>query len=213
MESTLPNFYLLIYNISKVKNIGTLIRSANAFGVKQIFILGSNKKILKKFFGSQGTVSKSEFLFFENTEELKEFCKSKSIHFCGVEIGGTSKPIHKYEFKGDTLFMVGNEGQGMNNKQKELCGDELVYIPQYSNKTASLNVACAGSIIFHHFALWAGFKETEVTDEKYNVDQNIRSKIEFTNKDFKKNTETKSSVDDNINFDNFDLDDNIEENK
>jgi len=30
--------------------------------------------------------------------------------------------------------------------------DHFVYIPQYTDKTASLNVAVAGSIIFHHFA-------------------------------------------------------------
>jgi len=36
-------------------------------------------------------------------------------------------------------------------KHKEIC-DHFVYIPQYTEKTASLNVAVAGSIIFHHFA-------------------------------------------------------------
>lgn len=39
--------------------------------------------------------------------------------------------------------------------------DDFVYIPQYGKGTASLNVTVAGSIIMHHFALWANYKETE----------------------------------------------------
>lgn len=173
MNSNKPSFFILIYNISKLKNIGTLIRSANAFGVKQIFILGENKKILKKFFGSQGTVNKSDFLFFDDVSQLRIYCQEKSINIVGIEIGEGSKPINEFEFKGDTLFVLGNEGQGMNTKQKELCKNSLVYIPQFSNKTASLNVACAGSIIFHYFSTWAKYDEMNIVDEKFEVDNSI----------------------------------------
>jgi tRNA(Leu) C34 or U34 (ribose-2'-O)-methylase TrmL len=196
MESVLsikkPDFYLLIYNIAKSKNIGTLIRSASAFGVKQIFILGQNKKVIKKFFGSQGTINKSEFLFFDDIPQLITHCKENDIHLCGVEIGKSSKPIQNYQFKGNTLFLLGNEGQGMNNKQKDLCGDNLVYIPQYTEKTASLNVACAGTIIFHHFALWAGYQETVVTEEKFNVGTNFRLGINFKSKQDKESSSLNS---------------------
>lgn len=181
-------FYVLIYNISKAKNIGTLIRSACAFGVKQIFVLGTDKKIMKKFFGSQGTVQKVEFKFFENLTVLKEHCSQNSIHFCGIEIGNEAKPVHKFEFKGNTLFVLGNEGIGMNDKQKELCKDNLVYIPQYSDKTASLNVSIAASIVFHHYALWAGYKEADVNEEKYVVHpkgNNHQNQEESNEKDIK----------------------------
>lgn len=57
-----------------------------------------------------------------------------------------------------------------------------MYIPQYTNKTASLNIAVAGSIIFHHFAskyivlnlkltylVWAGYEETPMYHEKFQL--------------------------------------------
>jgi tRNA G18 (ribose-2'-O)-methylase SpoU len=162
------DFYLLIYNIQSKHNVGTLVRSASAFNCKKIIVLGSNKKILKKFFGHQGTVKKMEFIFIETVDEVKKFCKENNIFICGVEIGEKSEPIQKQPFKGNTLFVLGNEGSGMNYKQKEMC-DHIVYIPQYSSKTGSLNVAIAGSIIFHHFGVWAGYKEATFTDEKYDV--------------------------------------------
>lgn len=163
------DFYLLIYNIQSKHNAGTLIRSACAFNCKKILVLGSNKKVLKKFFGSQGTVKKIEFVFFETIDDLKKFCDENKIFVCGVEIGENSSPINKSTFKGNTMFVLGNEGSGMNQKQKEMC-DQFVYIPQYTSKTGSLNVAIAGSIIFHHYAIWANYPEHKYTNEKYDVE-------------------------------------------
>ena len=71
------------------------------------------------------------------------------------------------------------KGTGLTNNQKAIC-DHFIYIPQYTNKTASLNIAVAGSIIFHHFAsnylnhenflsslVWAGYQETPIYHEKF----------------------------------------------
>ena len=175
------DFYLLIYNIQSRHNVGTLIRSASAFKCKKILVLGTDKKVLKKFFGNQGTVKKMEFVYFNTVEEVKQFCKDNDIFICGVEICENSVPVHKQPFKGNTLFVLGNEGAGMNKKQKEMC-DQLVYIPQYSTKTGSLNVAIAGSIIFHHFAIFANYKEADFTNEKYNVEyQNFQNKNLYNN--------------------------------
>ena len=62
--------------------------------------------------------------------------------------------------------MLGNEGSGLNQNQIDIC-DHFAYIPQYTDKTASLNVAIAGSIIFHHFAIWAGYQEHSREGYKY----------------------------------------------
>ena len=39
---------------------------------------------------------------------------------------------------------------GLNDKQKLIC-DEFVYIPQYGDGTASLNVNVATSIVLHEY--------------------------------------------------------------
>mmetsp|Transcript_2533 Transcript_2533/g.8632 ORF Transcript_2533/g.8632 Transcript_2533/m.8632 type:complete len:106 (-) Transcript_2533:1153-1470(-) len=48
----------------------------------------------------------------------------------------------------------------------DIC-DGFVYIPQHGCGTASLNVTVAGSIVLHHFALWAKYAETEREGYKY----------------------------------------------
>lgn len=50
----------------------------------------------------------------------------------------------------DTAFMMGNEGQGMNEKQMAVC-DGFVKISQYGGGTASLNVSVAASIVLQRF--------------------------------------------------------------
>mmetsp|Transcript_27964 Transcript_27964/g.41692 ORF Transcript_27964/g.41692 Transcript_27964/m.41692 type:complete len:113 (-) Transcript_27964:281-619(-) len=64
----------------------------------------------------------------------------------------------------------------MSQQQREAC-DFFVYIPQHSGATASLNVAVAGSIVLHHFALWAGMPEHAREGEKYVLDPR-RHKLE-----------------------------------
>jgi len=47
-----------------------------------------------------------------------------------------------------------------------------VYIPQYSDKTASLNVAVATSIVIHNFALFNGYDEVEY--EEYVKEEGLK---------------------------------------
>ena len=97
-----------------------------------------------------------------------------NIRVCGVEIGECSVPIQKQAFTGNTAFFLGNEGTGIIPVHRELC-DFFVYIPQYTDKTASLNVSVAAGIIFHHFALWAGYEESKVYGEKYQLQDKEQS--------------------------------------
>ena len=60
------------------------------------------------------------------------------------------------------------QGTGLSEAQAKLC-DGFVYIQQYGAGTASLNVSVAGSIVLHHFALWAGYPERSRHGEKYDV--------------------------------------------
>lgn len=168
-----PKFYLILHNIQTKKNLGTLVRSASAFNVHKIFLVAktpeSTKKIFKQFkldFGSHGTMKKISYEVFFSIGQLQNHCVANHIRICGIEITQNSQSIDKHPFEGDTAFFLGNEGQGLIEQHKKIC-DFFVYIPQYTDKTASLNVAVAGSIIFHHFALWAKYEESQMFGEKF----------------------------------------------
>ncbi len=78
------------------------------------------------------------------------------IRILGVEIDEKAIDVEETDdcFVGDTAFMMGNEGDGMNQKQMSLC-DGFVKIKQYGGGTASLNVSVAAGIVLHRFHHWA----------------------------------------------------------
>jgi len=49
--------------------------------------------------------------------------------------------------------MPGNEGTGLSKRQR-LAADSFVYIPQYGDGTASLNVTVATTMVLHQFTTW-----------------------------------------------------------
>ena len=160
-------FYLLLHNIGKRQNFGQLIRSACACGVSEIFVVGCEKIAT---FGNQGTTLHVDLRHFASLAACKEFLKLRQISLVGVEIGDEAKSVTGHPFEGDTCFMLGNEGLGMSEAQLAVC-DSLVYIPQFSAGTASLNVAVAGAIVMHHFALWAKYPEAARSGAKFAVAQ------------------------------------------
>ena len=172
-----PKSYLLVYNVGKRQNFGQLLRSAAAFGVTAIFIVGAEKL---STFGNQGTTLHCEFRHFDDIKTAKEYLVSKNIALVGIEISDDAVAVQEHPFKGDTCFMLGNEGTGMNQLQLDAC-DSFVYVPQYSGATASLNVFIAGSIVLHHFAIWSKMNEHQRVGQKFKTDPGRNSLDRYTN--------------------------------
>ncbi|KAH9296898.1 hypothetical protein KI387_028580, partial [Taxus chinensis] len=140
--------FVIVHNVAKRHNIGTLARSATAFGVSEFIVVGR-----KDFnaFGSHGSTLHINFRHFHTLQEAQQYLKGKDCDICGVEIADGALAVHEHPFRKSTAFLLGNEGTGLSTKEMEIC-DFFVYISQYGCGTASLNVTIAGSIVLHHFA-------------------------------------------------------------
>ncbi|MED6119755.1 hypothetical protein PIB30_014617 [Stylosanthes scabra] len=147
--------YVVVHNIAKRHNVGTLARSATAFGVSELILVGRRDF---NSFGSHGSSAHLRFRHFHSLHDARHFLKEKDFDICGVEITENAMPVNQHPFNKSTAFLLGNEGTGLSAKECEIC-DFFVYIPQYGGGTASLNVTVAASIVLHHFAVWAGFGE------------------------------------------------------
>jgi tRNA G18 (ribose-2'-O)-methylase SpoU len=159
-----PRAFLIISNIGKKQNMKELLISAAAFGVSDVLIAGLQKidfDVIASHAFSKGPHPFS-FRRFDNLDDCRQYLKEMGdISIVGVEIMNDASDVNEHPFTGDTAFLMGNEGTGLNKKQLEVC-DRLVYIPQYGGGTASLNVCVAASILFQHFAAWAQYAERSV---------------------------------------------------
>lgn len=159
--------YVVVHNIAKRHNVGTLARSATAFGVAELILVGRRDF---NAFGSHGSTSHLRFRHFHSLSLAHSFLKERDCDICGVEITDNAVAVNEHPFRKSTAFLLGNEGTGLSAKECEIC-DFFVYIPQYGGGTASLNVTVAASIILHHYAVWAGFPERTRQGNKFIVSE------------------------------------------
>ncbi|KAG2787842.1 hypothetical protein JG687_00016764 [Phytophthora cactorum] len=148
-----PRHFLILNNVQKNKNIKNMLVSASAFGVKEVFVVGQKKFDLQEQEPFLSSLS-CRVTRVATLKDCRALCQERGIRIVGVEIMHDAKSIADQPFSGDTAFIMGNEGSGMNSAQVAIC-DDFVYIPQYGGGTASLNVTVAASIILQSFALWA----------------------------------------------------------
>ncbi len=163
-----PHFYVIINNVAKKTNVGNMLRSACAFNAKAMLVVGRKKQVT--FFGSKGTKHHVPLYYFDSLNDAVDYAKKDNCKICGVEILDQSLNVVSHPFPGPTCFLLGNEGDGLHEKEKKVC-DFFVYIPHYGNGTASLNVNVAASIVFHHFAEFAAYSERPRNGQKFIVEE------------------------------------------
>jgi tRNA G18 (ribose-2'-O)-methylase SpoU len=154
--------YLIIFNITKKSNIGNLLRTANAFGISEVLVVGKRRFHEFGAFGTSGATTKRHFY---RLEDACAYLRRLDCTICGIEITDEAISVCRAPFRGNTAFMVGNEGTGLTLEQRKLC-DYFVYIPQFGSG-ASLNVNVATGIVLQRFAEWAGWEENDRQHEKF----------------------------------------------
>ncbi len=141
---------LILQDISDPGNLGTIIRSADWFGVNGIICDEStveltNPKVIK---GSMGSIFHLPIV--ENVE-LTTFCKT--LQTKGIKIFSTStdgNEISKISFPENCAIVFGNESSGVSDQLHKLAND-IIAIPKLGN-AESLNVSIAASIILYEWA-------------------------------------------------------------
>ena len=168
---------LVLHNVAKKRNFGELMRTAAAMGVAEIVVVGARKLASH---GAQGTQSHVRFSHLGTFDEAVAYLKGpRGATLCGVEIAPHAASVASHPFKGTTAFLMGNEGDGLSAAHLAAC-DQLVYIPQHSTATASLNVNAACAVVLHHFATWAQLPEAPISnanDAKYAVAEMMPSAV------------------------------------
>ncbi|PJZ86325.1 TrmH family RNA methyltransferase [Leptospira harrisiae] len=145
-------FYLLFDRPSDLGNFGSILRSADAFSVDVVFVLGHSIDVYdpKVIRASLGSIFYTKLVFLESVVSLEKFLEKEKNRTGGIlqVIGSDSlgtEPLEKANLNSPVFLILGNEAKGMSVHLQSLC-DLIVSIPM-SGVVNSLNVACAGSIL------------------------------------------------------------------
>jgi TrmH family RNA methyltransferase len=137
---------LVLENIQDPGNLGTIIRTADWFGIKQIVCSEDtvncfNSKVIQSSMGSAFRIP----VFYENLEDFLPKLNS-TIH--GALLDG--KNIAEVDPNEIKILIMGNEGKGISDSlQKHI--NQAVTIPGYG-QAESLNVSIATGIFLYHWS-------------------------------------------------------------
>lgn len=137
---------LVLEGIQDPGNLGTIIRTADWFGIKQIVCSEDtvnmyNSKVIQSSMGSAFRMS----VFYEN---LAEFLQKMNTTVHGALLDGEN--LAEIDPKEIKILVMGNEGKGISpGIQKHI--NQAVTIPGYG-QAESLNVSIATGIFLYHWS-------------------------------------------------------------
>ena len=137
------NLILLLDDVKDPGNLGTIIRTAEWFGIHQLVLSEQcvdiyNSKVVQ---ATMGALFRMNFVRTDLSPAVAEL-KLNGFEIAVADMAGKSLFEHKFNIK--TALILGNESHGISSELISIA-DESITIPR-SGETESLNVAMATGI-------------------------------------------------------------------
>jgi tRNA G18 (ribose-2'-O)-methylase SpoU len=134
-------FGIGVYRPKTQHNVGTLWRSAHAFGASMLFVIGARYRRQ-----SSDTVHSALYLPFFEHETLDAFLSARpwNCPLIGIELADASIALPVFSHPERAIYLLGAEDNGLPPSVLERC-NAVTQIPG----RACINVAAAGSIVMY----------------------------------------------------------------
>lgn len=148
-EAPLENAVIL-ENVQDPGNVGTVIRTANAFGIGAVLLVGAcadrfNPKTVR---ATMGAVFRQRVEQLEMAE-LKALLRKNGLPLYGAALSDRARDVRKTEIR-RAAVAIGSEGQGLSQEFLALCDGQII-IPMQPD-SESLNAAVAASVLMWEMA-------------------------------------------------------------
>ncbi|MDJ0675107.1 MAG: RNA methyltransferase [Calothrix sp. MO_167.B42] len=148
--------WIILETVRSPGNFGTLIRTSEAFGGAGFILLGNSidpfdPNVVR---ASMGSIYNQKFIR-TGFSKLSKWLYHKHYTVIGASPDGAFN-CHKFNYPTTTLICLGEERQGLTQKQRDLC-QHFVRIP-IASTVDSLNLAVAGSLLMYEIYQHSLFK-------------------------------------------------------
>ncbi len=138
------DIYVVLENTQDPGNLGTIIRTADAFGLTAVIVSPTtcdpyNDKVIRATMGSVWHIP----VVRKTMDECFEFFDKENIDTLAMHLKGNE--LGTGDLKLPCAYFIGNEGDGLTDETTKKC-KRLVKIPM-KGKAESLNAAVAASLI------------------------------------------------------------------
>jgi tRNA (guanosine-2'-O-)-methyltransferase len=162
-QRTRAEISLLLDSVGQPFNVGSIIRSAAAFGVQRVWLCGDTAQPGHPS-ARKTSLGTDRLLTFEHAQTAAlgaQAAQAAGFRVIAVELAGDAVPLHAADLGGDVCLALGNEDHGCSAALLA-AADLVAYIPQVG-RVGSLNVAAAAAIALAEARRheWAGQPDPE----------------------------------------------------
>jgi len=144
LDSRRHPFHVAIENWQHDLNIGSIVRSANAFLAEAVHIVGRRKWNRR---GAMVTDRYQHVVHHPEIADLVEWAQDASLPIIGVDNVPGSVPSESFALPQRCVLLFGQEGPGLS-AEAIAASDAVVEITQFGS-TRSINASAAAAIIMH----------------------------------------------------------------
>jgi tRNA G18 (ribose-2'-O)-methylase SpoU len=134
-------FHVAIEHWTRDPNIGSVVRSANAFGARAVHVVGRHR------WNRRGAMKTEAYMHLVQHDELASlvaFARASSLPIVAIDNGPTAEPLWTAELPRACVLLFGQEGAGLTDGALAVA-DRVLAIPQHGS-TRSINAAAAAAI-------------------------------------------------------------------
>ena len=151
LETRRHPFSVAIENWQHDLNIGSIVRTANAFAAEAVHVVGRRRWNRR---GAMVTDRYQRLLHHDSIGGLGAWAAERHVPVVAVDNRPGAVQITTFELPERCVLLFGQEGPGLTTQAIE-CADALVSIDQYGS-TRSINAAAAAAIAMHEWVRrWA----------------------------------------------------------
>lgn len=138
------DFHIAIENWQHDMNIGTVVRTANAFLAKEVHIIGRRRWNKR---GAMVTDRYQHVRHHPTVEDFVAWAKGEGLAIIGIDIFPDSQKLETYELPRNCVLVFGQEGPGLSEEVHQ-SAEATLSIEQFGS-TRSINAASAAGIAMH----------------------------------------------------------------
>lgn len=139
---------IVLENVFDPHNISAVMRSCDAVGIQEVYILTTKIPRHKKW-GAKSSSSAAKWLSihqYDNAAECFSALKSRYDHIFTTHLGSGAEDLYNLDLTRNVALVFGNERSGVSEEIRDLADGNFV-IPQVGIiQSLNISVACAVSI-------------------------------------------------------------------
>ncbi len=138
---------LFLSSVRDPGNLGTIVRSAYAFGIDSLFLSPDCADLYgpKTVRAAMGSLFRQKVFFCEDEIFAVETLKRKGVRVYATALSPDSVPLDDADLSGKVCLVLGNEGHGLGRAMLSACGGRVI-IPMRPG-AESLNVSSAAAVL------------------------------------------------------------------